>query len=149
MTLNRSVPANILLPHVFYEDVAAALHWLSNAFGFAEYHRFGLPDGEGLHGAMIRRGEAWVMLKSPGSSATSPSKLGGSSQQLMIFVEELEEHYRAALAAGVHIAEELHVTEYGEQQYVALDLEGHTWIFARHARDVAPEEWGAVTAGRI
>jgi hypothetical protein len=39
--------------------------------------------------------------------------------------------------------EEPHETEYGEFQYAALDLDGHHWLFSRHAMDVAPEEWGA------
>jgi hypothetical protein len=26
------------------------------------------------------------------------------------------------------------------------DLEGHHWLFARHARDVSPEDWGAKLA---
>jgi len=42
--------------------------------------------------------------------------------------------------------EEPHETEYGEFQYAAVDLEGHHWLFSRHARDVAPEDWGAVVA---
>jgi hypothetical protein len=39
--------------------------------------------------------------------------------------------------------EELHETEYGERQYGVEDIEGHRWLFAKHARDVSPEEWGA------
>lgn len=143
---NRSVPVNTLLPHIYYEDVAAALAWLQETFGFAEHMRFDLPDGT-LHGALIRREEAWVMLKSPGQNATSPSRLGGGTQQLMIFVEDIEAHYRHALSRQVRIAEELNVTEYGEQQYVAVDPEGHAWIFAKHVRDVHPEAWGAKSAG--
>ncbi|QHW32054.1 hypothetical protein GZH47_15380 [Paenibacillus rhizovicinus] len=142
---NRSVPANIVLPHIFYKDVAAALAWLQETFGFAEQFRFALPDGT-LHGALLYRGEAWVMLKSPGIKATSPSSLGGGSQQLMIFVEDLEAHYRHTLAAGAVIIEELFDTEYGERQYAAADLEGHIWIFAKHVRDVHPEAWGATLA---
>jgi hypothetical protein len=35
---------------------------------------------------------------------------------------------------------------YGELQYAALDLDEHHWLFSRHARDMEPEEWGAVTS---
>jgi uncharacterized glyoxalase superfamily protein PhnB len=31
----------------------------------------------------------------------------------------------------------------GERQYGARDLDGHHWLFATHARDVSPDEWGA------
>lgn len=142
MLHNRSVPVNTVLPHVFYEDVAAASAWLRNTFGFVEHYNFKLPDGR-LHGSLLQYNDVWVMLKSSGGTATSPSKLGGSTQSLMIFVEDIEVHYEKAQSAQVQIVEELNVTEYGEQHYVAVDLEGHQWIFAKHVRDVHPEEWGA------
>jgi uncharacterized glyoxalase superfamily protein PhnB len=143
---NRSVPENRILPHVFYEDVAAASAWLCKNFGFVEYYSFKLPDGQ-LHGALIKLGEVWVMLKSKGKFASSPSKLGGFTQSLMIFIEDIETHYHTARLAMVNIVEELNYTEYGEQHYVANDPEGHEWIFARHVRDIHPEEWGATLSG--
>ncbi|QHT58809.1 glyoxalase [Paenibacillus lycopersici] len=145
MLHNRSVPANIILPHIYYEDVAAASAWLREAFGFAERFRFALPDGT-PHGALLYLGEAWVMLKSPGQGATSPARLGGCTQQTMILVPDVDAHYRQALGAGARILEELRDTEYGERHYVAADPEGHAWIFAKHVRDVHPEAWGAVLA---
>jgi uncharacterized glyoxalase superfamily protein PhnB len=44
--------------------------------------------------------------------------------------------------------EDLHETAYGERQYGVEDLEGHHWLFSRHARDVDPAEWGATVAGQ-
>jgi len=38
--------------------------------------------------------------------------------------------------------------EYGERHYGAEDHEGHHWLFAKHVRDVNPEEWGAPLSGR-
>jgi hypothetical protein len=69
--------------------------------------------------------------------------LGGATQSLTIFGEDVESHYAHANAAGARIVEALHQTEYGELQYGAEDVEGHHWLFARHARDVSPEAWGA------
>jgi hypothetical protein len=31
---------------------------------------------------------------------------------------------------------------YGERQYNALDLVGHSWTFSQSVNDVGPEEWG-------
>ncbi len=73
----------------------------------------------------------------------SPADLGSITQSLTVFVEDVDAHYARTKAAGATIVEELNETMYGERQYVALDLEGHHWLFARHARDVSPEEWGA------
>jgi hypothetical protein len=41
---------------------------------------------------------------------------------------------------------EQHETPYLEYQYGVLDLKGRHWLFARHARDVSQDAWGAVIA---
>ncbi|RKP47901.1 glyoxalase [Cohnella endophytica] len=142
---NRSVPTDFILPHVYYEKVANALSWLIEVFGFTEHFRFELPDGQ-LHGAMMHYGNAWVMLKSPSRTMTSPAKLGLATQSIMVFVEDIDEHYRHAKSSGAQIVEELFDTEYGERQYSAQDLEGHMWTFSKHVRDVSPDSWGATLA---
>ncbi|WP_308637221.1 VOC family protein [Paenibacillus silvisoli] len=145
MVNNRSVPANLVLPHLYYEHVEEALHFLIRTFGFTEYYRFALPDGR-LHGAMLYRGEAWVMLKSLGRHCASPASLGATTQSMMVFVDDVEAHYRHSQSAGAQIAEELIETEYGEKHYATLDIEGHLWQFAQHVNDVHPTEWGASMA---
>jgi uncharacterized glyoxalase superfamily protein PhnB len=65
---------------------------------------------------------------------------------LTVFVDDVDAHYAHAKAAGATILEEPHETAYGEYQYVAADLDGHHWLFSRHARDVNPEDWGAVVS---
>jgi len=42
------------------------------------------------------------------------------------------------------IVEEPNETMYGEFQYGVKDLEGHHWLFSRHARDIDPSDWGAM-----
>ena len=41
------------------------------------------------------------------------------------------------------IVEEPHETVYGEFQYATIDLEGHLWLFSRHAHDLSPDAWGS------
>jgi hypothetical protein len=60
MVTNRSVPPDIVLPHITYRDVAAASNWLTDVFGFAEHYRYGPPGAPS--GAQMYLGEAWVML---------------------------------------------------------------------------------------
>jgi uncharacterized glyoxalase superfamily protein PhnB len=138
---NRSVPADIVLPHLTYRDVAAAAEWLTRAFGFTEHYRYGPPDAP--TGAQLRLGEAWIMLNSAWEYRRSPAELGYGSQSLTVFVPDVDAHYEKAKAAGAEIVEEPNETEYGERQYAALDLDRHHWLFAAHARDVDPAEWGA------
>lgn len=139
MLKNRSVPTDILLPHVVYSDVDTAVEWLARVFGFQEHYRYGQPTS----GAQVHLGNAWIMLKQAEDERTTPMQTGNWTQSLTVFVEDVEKHFERAKAARARIVEELHETEYGELQYGVVDLDGHHWLFSRHARDVAPGEWSA------
>ncbi len=147
MLKNRSVPTDVVLPHIIYQNVAEALVWLTEAFGFAEHYRYGEPGGR-VEGAQMSLGDAWIQLGSARPGRASPSQLGSCTQSLTVFVEDVDAHFRRAKAAGAQIVEDLNETVYGERQYGAEDLEGHPWLFSRHARDVKPEEWGATIYNR-
>jgi uncharacterized glyoxalase superfamily protein PhnB len=145
MIENRSVPPDTVLPHVIYQDVAEAVAWLTKTFGFNEHYRYGDP-AEPLSGAQVHLGNAWIMLKRARAGSASPAQLGYGTQSLTVFVDDVDAHFQRAKSAGAKILEDLHETVYGELQYAAEDLDGHHWLFSRHARDLAPEEWGARVA---
>jgi uncharacterized glyoxalase superfamily protein PhnB len=144
MIRNRSVPTDIMLAHITYQNVADAIAWLTKTFGFTEHYRYGEP----VSGAQMHLGEAWIMLRSARPGEASPMQVGHSTQSLTVFVEDVDGHYERTKSSGAKIVEELHETGYGERQYGVVDLEGHHWLFSRHARDVSPAEWGATIAGR-
>src|SRR5579864_5854795 len=143
MIRNRSVPTDTMLAHITYQNVTAAIAWLTKTFGFTEHYRYGEP----VSGAQMHLGEAWIMLRSARPGEASPAQVGHSTQSLTVFVEDVDGHYQRTKSAGAKIVEELHETAYGERQYGVVDLEGHHWLFSRHARDVSPAEWGATIAG--
>jgi uncharacterized glyoxalase superfamily protein PhnB len=142
MSQNRSVPCEIVLPHISYRDLERALAWLKAAFGFREHYRYGDPPS----GAQVYLGKAYLMLKRAPPAQPTPDELGYGTQSLTIFVDNVEAHYEKAKAAGARILEEPHVTCYGELQYAVRDLEGHHWLFSKHAVDANPEEWGAIVS---
>ncbi len=94
-------------------------------------------------------GNAFVMVNTARPGQSSPAELGGATQNLTIFVEDVESRYAHARAAGVNIVEGLHETEYGELQYGAEDVEGHHWLFSRHARDMSPKAWDATITTQL
>ena len=145
MVTNRSVPADTVLPHITYRNVGDASRWLAAAFGFTEHYRYGPDDVPS--GAQLHLGDAWVMLDEADAGSQTPAELGYGTQSLTVFVPDVDAHYATARAAGVVIVEDLHETAYGERQYGAVDLDGHHWLFSKHARDVAPAEWGATVTG--
>lgn len=102
-----------------------------------------------MNGAQMHLGGAWIMLRETRGGRSTPAKAGYDTQSLTVFVEDVHAHYERTRAEGATIVEELHETVYGELQYAALDLDGHHWLFSKHARDVGPEEWGAVIAAEF
>jgi len=145
MLKNRSVPADIVLPHLTYQNVAEAMAWLTRVFGFTEHYRYGEP-GAPVDGAQMHLGDAWIMLNLPRAERRTPTQAGCHTQSLTVFVEDVDAHFERSKSAGAKIVEELHETAYGERQYGVEDLEGHRWLFSRHIRDVSPEGWGATLA---
>jgi|SRR5690242_18192861 uncharacterized glyoxalase superfamily protein PhnB len=137
---NRSVPVDTVLPHVKYQNLEEAMAWLIKAFAFQEYYRY----GDGPSGGQMWAGKAAIQVRQAATGERSPAQLGYGTQSLTVFVENVDQHYARAKAAGAKILEEPHETEYGEYQYAAEDLDGHHWLFSRHANDRSPEEWGAV-----
>lgn len=142
MIFNRSVPTDAVLPHVKYRDLEEAIAWLSRSFGFVEHYRYGDP----VNGAQMNLGKAWLMLKRARPEEPTPKQLGFGTQSLTILVEDIEAHFHQVKSAGAAILEDLHETIYGELQYSAEDIEGHHWLFSRHARDLDPVHWGATVA---
>ena len=147
MQKNRSLPTDTILPHVVYRDAEEAVAWLSKTFGFIEHYRYGDPAGP-ISGAQMHLGNAWIMVKRAQPGASRPAQLGYGTQSLTVFIDDVDSHFQRTKGAGAKILEDLHETVYGELQYAAEDLDGHHWLFSRHARDLSPDEWGAKIAHR-
>jgi uncharacterized glyoxalase superfamily protein PhnB len=127
-----------------YQNVATAIDWLTRIFGFEEHYRYGPPEAP--QGAQMHLGQAWIMLTSSRPGRSSPAQVGCYTQSLTVFVEDVDAHFARVKSSGARICEELHETMYGERQYGVEDLEGHHWLFSHHARDISPDEWGAILA---
>jgi uncharacterized glyoxalase superfamily protein PhnB len=124
---------------IYYEDVAAALDWLAKAFGFRERMRMPGLDGSIMH-AEMELADGVIMLGRPNEAYRNPKRLGGVTQSLYVYVDDVDDHFRRARAAGATITQEPKDEFWGDRQYGAEDPEGHHWYFAQHVRDVSPEE---------
>ena len=99
------------------------MEWLQEAFGFTENAIHEGPDGTIAH-AELRLGSGVVMIGS-GPDTDEPFSL-------YVVVQDLEAHYRRAVAAGAEIVRPLRDTDYGSREYGARDLEGHVWYFGTY-----------------
>jgi PhnB protein len=134
-----------ITPYLLYEDVDAALSFLSRAFGFKEVLRYTGEEGYVNH-AEMRIGDGKIYLGDPGEQYRNPKNLGQDTVGIYVLVDDVDGHYQRAKSAGAEITEEPTDQEYGERRYTAVDPEGHRWFFAQPTGEVAPEEWGATVA---
>jgi PhnB protein len=125
---------------ISYEDGIAALEWLRQAFGFREKTRLTTPDGKLSHGEMAA-GKGLIMLASPTPEYRSPRHHREVCEQarkwsavpwivdgVLVYVADLDRHFRRAQAAGALILSEIEEGFPG-RRYRAEDLEGHRWFF--------------------
>ena len=124
-----------ITPYLLYEDVAAALDWLTKTFGLRERMRLPDPNGVIVHAEMELE-EGVVMMGHPGPDYRSPKRTGHVAQHLYVYVDGVDEHFEHARAQGASILEEPTDQFYGDRRYGVEDLEGHQWYFAEHIRDV-------------
>lgn len=130
-----------VIPYLFYTDLAAALPWLEQAFGLEQ--RFSMPDQDGrlIHAEMgIEEGAIMMGLANLDQRTASPQDLHAVTQNLYIYVDDVDTHYERAKANGAQILMEPEDMFWGDRSYAAADLEGHQWTFAQHVKDIAPED---------
>jgi PhnB protein len=131
-----------ITPYLLYENVNAAIDWLASAFGFVERMRVPGPDGKTAH-AEMRLADGVLMMGCPGPEYQNPKRLGHVTQNLYVYVDDVDAHFERARKAGAKILEEPKDQFYGDRRYGAVDPEGHNWYFAQHVRDVPPQDMKA------
>jgi uncharacterized glyoxalase superfamily protein PhnB len=125
------MPEAQVIPELAYPDVTAAADWLCKAFGFTV--RLRIAD----HRVQLMLGSGAVVVRSgPFAPETA------SSHSVMVRVENIDEHYTRAVAAGARAAGVPITYPYGERQYGAQDFAGHWWVFSESVDDVDPRQWG-------
>jgi uncharacterized glyoxalase superfamily protein PhnB len=117
-------------PYLYYEDGAAAMDWLIEAFGFEEDMRMTSDEGRLEHG-QLKLGDQIVMLGEPGPQYENPKKRGGATAGVHVYVDDVDAHYEQTKAAGAEIHMEPTDQPYGDRRYDAEDPEGHNWFFAQ------------------
>ena len=128
-----------IVPHLIYDNVAAAIDWLTAAFGFHERTsaRHTLPNGT-VGRAQIEVADSLFTVGTPSIHGNSPRQ--GVSSMLYVYVDNVDAHYEHARSAGATIVTQLQDQPWGDRLYQATDPEGHQWTFAQHIRDVEAHE---------
>ena len=139
--MSVSPPGNQrIIPMLVYADAPAALDFLSHAFGFEERYRMEMVDGRIGH-AEIGYQDNIVMLASEFGEMglASPRDMPTRHGQVLCYVDDVDAHYRNAMAAGATVVAAPEDQDYGNRMYRAVDPEGHRWIFSMPIADKASD----------
>ncbi len=149
---NRSAPGGDIIPCLIYRDIAQAIDWLFDAFGFQERLRIADADGKVGH-AQLAIGQGGILLgaprigqgfaNAPDTAEQRPPRPNDFSHTLLVRVEDVDRHFQHASERGAHILSPPQTCPFGERQYTAEDLDGHRWTFSQTIADVNPADWGA------
>ncbi|MFI6297012.1 VOC family protein [Nonomuraea sp. NPDC050790] len=104
-----------------YEDPAAAVDFLTAAFGFTA-HEISKDEQGVVRHAELLVGEDMIML--------GQGKPGGPG--IYVAVDDPDAHHDRAKAAGATITMELVDQHYGSREYGCADPEGNTWFFGTY-----------------
>lgn len=128
-------------PYLTITDAPAAIEYYQRAFGAVEFMRLADPGGRIVH-AEVRVGDSVIMLHedAPEWGTRSPRVLGGTAGAVLLYVDDVDATYAAAIAAGGTAATPVQDHFYGDRSGSLFDPFGHRWILATHIEDVSPEE---------
>jgi uncharacterized glyoxalase superfamily protein PhnB len=123
-----------IYPVLRYSDVRSAVAWLGRVFSLKRAMVVDGPDGEFLFATMTF-GNSTIMLSSTPAEdlhLTTPKSLGASTAAVHVYVRDVDEHHKHAVARGAEIMRPLADTRHGTRDYCARDLEGHVWTFSTY-----------------
>lgn len=129
-----------LTPYLIVDGGAAALEYYKKAFGAIELFR--MPHGDKIGHAEMKIGDSPFMLADGNLEMgyKGPNAYGGTPVSLMIYVDDCDKIYKAAIDAGGKELKPLQDQFYGDRSGTLTDPFGHVWTVATHKEDVSPEE---------
>ncbi len=133
-------------PGIYYRDAAKMIDWLCAAYGFEVRLKVEGEGGSIVHSELTL--DDGVVMVGPARSGDasrfdtdvkSPLDAGCNTQNLMVFVDDVDAHCAHARAAGARIIAEPELHDYGadywaDRSYGAIDPEGHLWWFTQRIR---------------
>ncbi|HLX06030.1 MAG TPA: cupin domain-containing protein [Candidatus Binatus sp.] len=142
------VPRRIM-PFLYIEGAARALEFYKSVFGATVLMRDEEPSGIVSH-AMLKMGDTTVMLSDPSSAdvkqndvhglSRPPRSYGGSPVHLYIYVADVDDVVKRALAAGAKAIDEVEDRDWGDRCGGIEDPWGHVWFVGTPLKEVPPKD---------
>lgn len=122
-------------------EATEAIRFYERAFGAEPGLRMEGPGGSTLH-AQMRIGDSMVMLtdENPQWNMQAPSSLGGSPVSLHLYVDDADEMFARAVAAGCEVEYPIEDAFWGDRYGKVRDPFGYSWGIAHQREQLSDDE---------
>ena len=142
--MTKAIPEGFhtVTPMFVFRDVRKAIQFYRRAFGAEELFVMPGSDGKGVMHAEVRIGNSIIMMgeENPQEPCKSAETIGGSPVSFYIYLENVDEAFRTALAAGAEARMPVQDMFWGDRAGTVQDPFGHDWTLASHIKDLTPQE---------
>ena len=132
-----------LLVQLTVPDAEAAIAFYIAAFGGSElYRNRETADGGRVAHCELLIAGARIMLHDefPEYGLLAPASLGGTPVSLNLFVDDVDEAYARAIAAGAQVITSPTDRFWGARSGALRDPFGHRWVISTQVDDPSPDE---------
>jgi PhnB protein len=128
-------------PYLAIDGASDAIEFYKKILGATERLRMPAPDGRVGH-AEIAIGDSVIMMAdtSPEMNFVDPKKVGTTTVNLVVYVEDVDKTFKAALKAGGKETQAVEDKFYGDRAGQFEDPWGHRWDVMTHVEDISPDE---------
>ena len=128
-------------PYLICSGASDAIDFYTKVLGGTERMRLGAP-GDLVGHAELAFGDSIVMLADefPDMGIRSPKTIGGSPVSVCLYVEDVDDVFKRAVAEGATEVEPVEDKFYGDRAGQIEDAWGHRWNLMTHVEDISPEE---------
>jgi PhnB protein len=126
-------------PQIAVGDADVAITFYREAFGADELVRNHAPDGRVMHSELlIYGGRLLVVDDFENDSISAPTRLGGTTMRLHLYVADVDAVYRRAIEAGARAVQPPEDAFWGDRYAIVEDPAGHSWSLATPVDDLSP-----------
>jgi PhnB protein len=140
----KPIPDNYprVTPYLHVDGAAEAISFYEKVFGAKQRgDAMTMPGGKIGH-AEFEIGDSVIMIadEAPDFGALSPKSVGGTPVMIMVYVEDVDAVFQAAVDAGAKSLRDPEDQFYGDRMGQLEDPFGHKWSIGTHVEDVPPQE---------
>lgn len=130
-------------PQIVVADADAAIRFYATVFGADELVRNNAPDGRVMHCELLMYGGRLLVIDdfdTETGGVAPPTRLGGSTVRLHLYVPDTDAVYARAIGAGATSLMEPQDAFWGDRYAIVCDPYGHQWSIATQREDLSVSE---------